>query len=267
MVNGLSAFDQYFEILAASTQEQVKQTQRLRFEVFSLERQIFSQDQYPDGIEFDTYDKRCVHSLLMHRATSRVAATVRLVLSDGNHPSEEFPLEKRLQGPLYYEDLDLRTVPRSSVAEISRFAISKQFRHRAGDDTFSYEDNDRRVSVNQLAEDRRSEGRRSFPHISLGLLKAIVQMSTANGVQYWYAAMEPSFIRLLSRFGVKFHPLGPVIEYLGKRQPCVASVEDLLGNMAMERPDVWEFITDNGGLLAGKYLLHQSIGGDDKPHR
>jgi len=252
MVDHFSRFDQFFEIVLASTEEQIMQGQRLRFQVFSLERKIFSQDYYPEGIECDAYDGRSVHSILRHLATGQPAATVRLVLSDNNSPDEGFPLEKQLRCPLYFEDIDIRSLPRSSIAEISRFAISKQFRHRAPDECFGYDDIiERRVSTapDQPAKNQRVEARRSFPHISLGLLKAIVQMSTANHVQYWYAAMEPSLIRLLSSFGVQFHPLGPIIDYVGKRQPCIASVERLLAGVARERPDVWSFITDNGNLL------------------
>lgn len=251
MVDHFATFDQYFEIVLASTEEQITQGQRLRFQVFSLERKIFSQDYYPEGIEFDIYDRRSVHSILRHLATGQPAATVRLVLSDNDSPGEGFPIEKRLQCPLYFDDIDIQSLPRSSIAEISRFAISKQFRHRAGDESFDYDDVGRRVSTapDQSIQNQRVEGRRSFPHISLGLLKAIVQMSAANSVQYWYAAMEPSFIRLLSRFGVQFHLLGPIIDYVGKRQPCIASVEKLLAGVAKERPDVWGFITDDGNLL------------------
>ena len=254
MIDHFSTFDQYFEIVLASTEEQIMQGQRLRFQVFSLERKIFNQEYYPEGIEFDAYDRRSVHSILRHLATGQPAATVRLVLSDSTSPSEGFPLEKQLQCPLYFEDTDIQSLPRSSIAEISRFAISKQFRHRAGDENFDYDDIERRVSTGPdgFSKNQRRDGRRSFPHISLGLLKAIVQMSTANNVQYWYAAMEPSFIRLLSRFGVEFHLLGPIIDYVGKRQPCVASVEELLAGVAKERPDVWGFITDDGNLLRGQ---------------
>ncbi len=271
MVDRLSAFDQYFEIVQALTAEQVTQGQRLRFQVFSLERQLFSQEQCPEGIEFDVFDSRSVHSHLQHRTTNQLAATVRLVLSNPLFPEEEFPLEKRLQFPLYYEAIDVRSLPRSFIAEISRFAISKQFRHRAGDDGFEESQIDRRASAaatpNQFTSNRRAEGRRSFPHISLGLFKAIVQMSAVNNVQYWYAAMEPSLIRLLSRFGIHFHLLGPLIDYLGKRQPCIASVEELLGRMATERPDVWAFITDNGHLLGGSYFPRPMTGEADMLQR
>lgn len=259
MTDCFSAFNEYFEIVQALTEEQITQGQRLRFQVFTLERQIFSQDRYPDGVECDAYDGHSVHSLLRHRSTGQLAAAVRLVLSDRNVPDKGFPIEKQLQYPLYFKDVDVRNLPRSSIAEISRFAISKQFRHRAGDEHLDYDSTDRRVSAipdhDLHARNRRAEGRRSFPHISLGLLKAIVKMSVENSVQYWYAAMEPSFIRLLYRFGVRFHTLGPIIDYSGKRQPCIARVDELLAGIANERLDVWQFITDDGRLLNASDFL------------
>jgi N-acyl amino acid synthase of PEP-CTERM/exosortase system len=269
MANYLSTFSQHFEIVPALTQEQIQQSQRLRFQVYCHERQILKKEQYPDGIEVDIFDWRSVHALLRHRATGQLAATVRLMLSNQDEPNAEFPIEKRLQYPVYYKDIEVRNLPRSSIAEISRFAISKQFRHRAGDDNFEYEDvayRDRRapvISTPSPINRRAAESRRSFPHISLGLIRAIVQMSAANNVQYWYAAMELSFIRLLERFGIHFLPLGPAVDYFGCRQPCIASVNELLECIALERPDVWAFITDEGNLLGGKQVSHQTIGTGD----
>lgn len=269
MTDYLTVFSQHFEIVPALTQDQIQQGQRLRFQVYCLERQILKKEQYPDGIEVDIFDWRSVHSLLRHRATGQLAATVRLMLSNQDDPNAEFPIEKRLQYPTYYKDIEVRSLPRSSIAEISRFAISKQFCHRAGDENFESEDvayRDRRASVISTPfpiNRRAAENRRGFPHISLGLLKAIVLMSDANNVQYWYAAMEFSFIRLLERFGIHFLPLGPAVDYFGYRQPCIASVDELLKGVAAERPDVWAFITDEGNLLSGKQVSNQTSGTRD----
>ena len=91
-----------------------------------------------------------------------------------------------------------------------------------------------------------------MPNITLGLMNGIVRMSVEHGITEWFAVMEPTLLRLLARFGIYFSPIGPMVNYHGMRQPCYATIENLLGRVRKERIDVWEFITDNGRLLDGK---------------
>jgi hypothetical protein len=65
--------------------------------------------------------------------------------------------------------------------------------------------------------------------------------------------MEPGLLRLLSRFGIHFAPLGPLVEYHGIRQPCIAEIRELIARVEEERPDVWEVITDRGACLPARY--------------
>src|SRR3546814_18883719 len=58
--------------------------------------------------------------------------------------------------------------------------------------------------------------------------------------------MEPTLLRLLSRLGIYFDPIGPLVDYHGRRQPCYIKVSTLLARVARERPDVWEVLTDRG---------------------
>jgi hypothetical protein len=48
---------------------------------------------------------------------------------------------------------------------------------------------------------------------------------------------------LLGRFGIKFTKLGPIVEYHGKRQPCIGVVAQILNGVKQQRPDVYEFVT------------------------
>jgi N-acyl amino acid synthase of PEP-CTERM/exosortase system len=58
--------------------------------------------------------------------------------------------------------------------------------------------------------------------------------------------MEPTLLRLLTRLGIHFDPIGPVIDYHGRRQPCFIPLETLLPRVKRERPDVWGVITRGG---------------------
>ena len=57
-------------------------------------------------------------------------------------------------------------------------------------------------------------------HLPLGLIKSCVEMSVREGMTHWAAVMEPALLRLLTRLGIHFNPLGSLVEYHGRRQPC-----------------------------------------------
>ena len=229
----IANFERYFEIVPATTEDLIYKSLRLRYQVFCVEQNIFDSNRYLDQIEKDEYDERSAHSLLKHKTTNTVAATVRLVLCDSKNPAAHFPIEKHLGARLHRANGTFNNLPRTSLAEISRFSVSKQFRRRPG----------------EAQEHPIETGRRYYPHITIGLFKAIFQMSMRNAVTHWYSAMEPSLIRLLTRFGIYFIPAGPVVDYYGKRQPCIGSVNEVLDGIYNHRRDIWEFITEDGQML------------------
>lgn len=262
----LSDFEQYFEIVSAESAEQIRACQHLRYQVFCRERNILDSADLDQECEYDAYDRRSVHAMLQHKPSGVIAATVRLILADPQHADARFPIEHRLQFPLSYQGIDLSALPRKHVSEVSRFTVAKQFRMRAGENQYAVplpENLDRRQHAPQsLSVDRRrQEDRRHYPHISMGLIKAVLRMSARHGIQYWYAGMEPPFVRLLTRFGIYFHALGPVVDYHGQRQPCIVDANRLIDRVYKERRDVWRFITEGG-----KYLPTPTPGQDYSQH-
>jgi len=91
--------------------------------------------------------------------------------------------------------------------------------------------------------------------VTLGLMRAIVQMSMENGITDWFAVMEPSLLRLLCRFGIYFVPIGPLVEYHGLRQPCYSDLDTLLERVRQEHYDLWEFVMEPSSLtMTGKAI-------------
>jgi N-acyl amino acid synthase of PEP-CTERM/exosortase system len=128
-----------------------------------------------------------------------------------------------------------RLLPRDRTVEISRFAISKQFRQRAGDALYG-----RVYDPAELAKD----DRRMIPHMTLGLMGLALMLSRDRGLTYACAIMEPALVRLLGRVGIHWREVGPLIEYHGLRQPCIARIDDLLAGLESERPEIWEVISE-----------------------
>jgi N-acyl amino acid synthase of PEP-CTERM/exosortase system len=56
------------------------------------------------------------------------------------------------------------------------------------------------------------------------------------------AAMSPSLMRLLDRFGLVFERLGPPIDLHGIRQPCLGECEQLLAGMAERNEEYYRLV-------------------------
>ncbi|RMD80668.1 MAG: PEP-CTERM/exosortase system-associated acyltransferase [Gammaproteobacteria bacterium] len=247
----VDAFQRYFEVVLARTEEQVREAQRLRYQVYCLETGFEDPAAHPDGLERDVYDARAVHSLLVHRPTGCVAGSVRLILPDPEDLAAPFPLEEHC-GVLW------KAAPRGvrgRLGEISRFCISRAFKRRLTEPG----------TVWGAPPDRwgrpPSDERRVIPHIVIGLIAGGIRLSGRSGVRHWYAVMEPSLYRLLRRFAIDFEQIGPPVEYHGNRIPCYARVDAVMESMRRRRPALWDLATENGRWWPPREPPEQGVAG------
>lgn len=210
----------------------------LRYQIYCLETGFEDATQFPEGLEYDIDDERSTHAVIYSRDDQEPAATVRLILPDLHNLTNPLPIERHCQLPEHAGPLDLATLDRRRLAEISRFAVAARFRRRAGDiGTLAGGD--------QAVVDAPGQGKyrsRLFPQLTLGLFVAIFRMSREHGITHLYAVMEPALLRLLSRFGIHFHKLGDCVDYHGLRQPCLGVVEEMAASVKEERREIWEFV-------------------------
>lgn len=240
-------FNSVFNIELATSPELIDEVFAVRYQVYCVDRPFEDPNCFVDKREHDAYDHRSAHALIRHRITGDSVATVRLVTAGDNPEQGDFPME----GPCIHR-MDhsaqhaFAEAHRSQVAEISRMAVSREFRRRLNED--------QSVSgVSDFACYSDSEnGKRALPYISLGLFAAILQMSVKKGITHWMAVMEPSQLRLLGRFGVQFDHVGPVLEYHGLRRPAFTEAASLIEGIRKRRPDVWSLITEDGRYLPAK---------------
>ncbi len=241
----LTAFNEYFELVHADTDELRARVYQLRHQVYVLETGFESEADCHGGVdeqgrrillEEDEFDPRSDHYLLRHRRTGIHAATTRLILPMLDAP---YPIEVHcaLDAPVKEASM------RAHLGEISRFAVSKAFKRRLGE----------AGSIAGVASDIEvyfgEHERRVLPHISLGLFAAVMRMAHEHRIAYCYAVMEPALVRLLGRFGVVFQRIGPDTEYHGVRVPCFTSANDVLPNIRQVAPQVWDLITNRGELF------------------
>ncbi|MFQ5533357.1 MAG: PEP-CTERM/exosortase system-associated acyltransferase [Sphingomonadales bacterium] len=228
-------YNHHFKVVHADTDELRDRVYKIRYQVYCVERPYEDPASNLNRREKDEFDAHSDHCLLLHRETGDVAGTVRLVLPLSGHDGPRFPI---LGACPQLSPWPERLLPAATTAEISRFTVSREFRRRLSDTLYADSRPSRRGS---LAEAR---NRRSTPEVTIGLFRAIVEMSRANGITHWCAIMEPTLLRILARMGVYLHPFGPLVEYHGLRQPCYGKFLDIFDGLRKRRPDIWKAVAE-----------------------
>jgi len=221
-------FEAQFEIIEANTKELIGICKKIRYQVFCEERSRFDSKNHDNFSEEDHYDDQSAQTLLKDKISGEYIATARLILSNKRDKPFHYPLEECITNHNHVAIDMINNMPKTSTAEVSRFAISKQFRKRTQGAL------DVKTPVNVDA------------FITIGLIKSLIKMSADNNVTNWLAFMEPSLLRLLSRLGIHFETHGPLINHCGKRYACKKSIEDMLQGIKATKPEAWSLITDNG---------------------
>ena len=229
-------YNMLFDVIAADTPALLEECFKLRYQVYCLETGFEDKNQFANQLEKDIYDDRSISSLLIHKNTGIMAGTVRLILPPNDKlakPLPAFDVSNDLS------ELSEKILPRGRTAEISRFSISKQFRQRHYDTHIpGIEENIGGVN----------NSHRIIPHITLGLMKAIVRMSVENDITHWSVVIEPALQRLLRKLGIYFIPIGGIVEYHGRRRTLYSEIGTLLDKIYETHQEIWSVITDYGKL-------------------
>lgn len=230
-------YEQYFEVVMADTDEARDLSYRLRYQVYCIENAFEPASENPGERETDPYDVQSEHALLIHRKTNTIAGTTRLIMTGKDGGSLPQPIHDICAPEILAEVTD--HIPAVQIGEMSRFAVSKEFRRRAEDKT---------TLTGGLSQEGEANPRRVIPHISLGLMQATISMAKANDITHLYAVMEPALLRMLRHLGIYFEKLGPVVDYHGRRQPCYCDLDHLLATVWAKNPEVWAVMTDSGRI-------------------
>jgi N-acyl amino acid synthase of PEP-CTERM/exosortase system len=240
MPDFVGSYDQYFDVRRADTRDRLDAAYRLRYQVYCIENQFEDPGRCPDGREIDEDDDRAVHTLLVHRASGAAIGTARLILPrpDTGRP---LPIE-RVCDP--GARALIRRLPRHNTAEVSRFAVSKQFRRRQGEERHAD------AGFPDPVSPPRGTERRLLPHITFGLLRGILELCRDHQITVLAAVMEPALLRILSRLGLDFDPVGPLVDYHGPRQPCLADIAGLARHSRDRACLLWGYLEASGAAAA-----------------
>ena len=222
-------YDRHFEVIRAATPKLVREAYRLRYQVYCVENPYEDPEQQVGACESDDEDDRSIHTLLLHRRTGEIAGTSRVILPDqqGHRP---LPMATLLYGA---DRRRFDSFPVDHTAELSRFAVSKEFRKRRGEERYA----DAGFGDSSSVETER----RLMPFVSLGLIRGMFGICLEHGISHIAAVMEPALIRILHKLGLEFAPVGGVVVHHGLRRPCIARLDDLIEHSRENETLVWQY--------------------------
>ena len=231
----LLALTRYFSLEChepASGHRELAEIYALRYQVYCLERGFLDALEYPGRLECDNDDVRSAH-VAARNADGVTVGTARLVLST---PGQPFPFESHC--PPF---ADFARPAAELSAEVSRLAVSKAYRRRAGDTPDGV--NEQEIEEQPFtAPPGVTEKRANAPLLVLGLYREMIRYSLAHGIRSWYAAMERSLTRVLARYGFTFVPIGPERDYYGPVSPYIGDLQRILKDLEQTNPDLlWWF--------------------------
>jgi N-acyl amino acid synthase of PEP-CTERM/exosortase system len=217
-------FDDNFRVCFADTPFGVALHQRIRYQVFCLDKGFENPDTFSTNRETDAWDAHSAHFIVQDRSTRQWVAATRLVL-----PRKEsvLPVQKTVSlDPKATEGLG------DYVGEISRFCIIS-----ARSAILKQGDASAETGVEPLPNSLEEWGigavtsRQQF-ELTLGMIRAVVIYALKRGMEHCYVLITDAFARMLRKIGVKLIQIGPTVDYRGMRTPFLIEMRDSVLSMS-----------------------------------
>lgn len=197
---------------------------RLRYKVYVEEWGFERSEDHPGGIERDAFDEHSMHFVAARYG--QMIGTIRLI----RHSEKGFPIEHHCT-----IDCSADSLEKCRIAEISRLAVSKEYRKRLEDRRIFRPDLD---GGDVLFTEETLNSRRKRQEIIVGLFKAMYAESKKAGLTHWYAVMAKALYVLLQRLGIVFTPIGPEVNYHGLRAPYILEIKEGERALAERNPEL-----------------------------
>jgi N-acyl amino acid synthase of PEP-CTERM/exosortase system len=205
-------FDDNFRVCFADTTFGVALHQRIRYQVFCLDRGFEDPDAFSTAQETDAWDDQSAHFIVQNKQTRQWVAATRIVL-----PKRGRPLPVDTLGAL-----DRHRLPSSHlrVGEISRFCIIPN-RVAPGD-----------LVEGTLAPDSLDAwgigtiGRSQQFEVTLGMIRTIIVYALKRDLVHCVMLITDAFARLLRKLGVQLHQVGQATEHRGMRTAYLVNMRE-----------------------------------------
>jgi N-acyl amino acid synthase of PEP-CTERM/exosortase system len=224
------------KFIEVDTEPLKKEIYKLRYDVYVSEFGFEKKEDHPLGQEKDIYDSHAVELAALEKIdakTQKIIGTIRLIL----HSEYGFPIKNAV--PIDFID---RKTPIDRIAEISRLAISREYRRRQGDGLYGVKSYQNISEGNMPAGNGRSENAkvRIQPYLILGLFKELYQVSKKLGITHWYMITEKKLWYALKRFDLIFRQIGEPVQYHGVRIPYLGIIKEIEQNLMKKHMDFYQ---------------------------
>ncbi|REC93786.1 GNAT family N-acyltransferase [Kushneria indalinina] len=116
-----------FEVRVASSNEDRFSVYSLRYKVFLQELGYKLSESLLDGQEKDLHDNHAIPLAVICRHTGRIAGCTRIVLPVASR-YEKLPVEDHCGMNLYNDEIDVSSISREKICEVSRIVVANDFR-------------------------------------------------------------------------------------------------------------------------------------------
>jgi N-acyl amino acid synthase of PEP-CTERM/exosortase system len=226
----------YFDERLLESAEDLGKAFTLRFQVYCEEMGFLPACDYPHGIETDAYDKQSLHFGSFNKEDA-IVGTVRLVRGDG---IDAVPMHERCQLHAH-ERKRLETI--TDLVEVSRLAVSRNYRRRTGDGLYGLSGMPGRCGPEGGDTFERREV--AFPTV-LRLYRVMYHSLKRNGLRHILASMETTLFRILRSLRFPFREIGPQVDYYGPVRPFYLDLDELDTRLVDGHPDLLQYF--NYGL-------------------
>lgn len=213
-------FDETFRVCFADTPFGVALHQRIRYQVFCLDKGFEDPNAFSTARETDAWDDHSAHFIVQNKITRQWVAATRLVL-----PKPEISLPVDHMGVFdrhFLDDPDLR------VGEISRFCI-------IGNRSSLQVGGGLEPSPNSLeAWGIGAIGKKQQFEVTLGMIRAAGIYALKRGIDFCIMLITDAFARLLRKLGVTLRQAGPATNHRGMRTAYLVDMREAVVSMARQ---------------------------------
>lgn len=240
-------FKKYFEVVPALTPELKDETFRIRHSVYCDDLKF--EAVRDDGREMDSYDAQSLHCLLRNVNDGEFVACARLILTLPDDPFKSLPFEDRCQDTLDKTVVDPGRLPRQEIAEVSRMAVIRKYRRRAGEEQ----------RVAGISDDSYGGAKRPrFPYIPVGLYLGIIEIAMRHGIDTLFVLTEPRLTAHFSKLGVNVTQIGGAVEHRGQRIPAMMNCRAIVDGLSAVMRPLYQVIAAD---------VQRWMGGESRPAR
>lgn len=240
------AFKSYFTVIPALSEELRQETWRIRHEVYC--RDLGWEPLQANGLETDVYDQQAIACLMRSVSTGAAVGCARLILCDPGQPQRLLPVEQACAGRMDATVFDPAGYDRSRMAEVSRLAVTREFRRRKGE---------AHLPLALDNSDFGDESRVRFPYIPVGLFLGISAMAEQLGLDKLLMLAEPRLVAHLRKLGFHIEQFGEGIDHHGLRIPAVIDQQGFAGRLHPVMHEIWSHVR---ALVADAFAGHTGIG-------